>query len=237
MYLSVEYGTKSINFSLTYKNRKTLEINVEPPDIVHVIAPSGVSEQEVLSKVRSKAKWIVQKLYALKDMKYIPIPKEFVSGESFMYLGRNYSLQLEFLPGLKLPKVQLYQGKFHVTTPTYDEEAINSAMETWFRNKASEKISQRVKYYCEKLGKSPSRVRVKHQEKRWASCTSKNELLFNWRCIMAPSPILDYIVVHEMCHMVEKNHSKRFWDKVASILPDFERRKDWLKNNGVRMDL
>ncbi|MDK2827693.1 MAG: hypothetical protein PWP67_485 [Clostridium butyricum] len=74
-------------------------------------------------------------------------------------------------------------------------------------------------------------------EKRWASCTKNNELLFNWRSVMAPSNILDYIIVHELCHMKYKNHSKEFWDSVCEILPDYEIRREWLKNNGIKLDL
>lgn len=73
-------------------------------------------------------------------------------------------------------------------------------------------------------------------EKRWASCTKNNELLFNWRSVMAPSNILDYIIVHELCHMKYKNHSKEFWDSVCEILPDYEIRREWLKNNGIKLD-
>eukprot|EP00831_Metopus_contortus_P005866 TRINITY_DN12210_c0_g1_i4.p3 TRINITY_DN12210_c0_g1~~TRINITY_DN12210_c0_g1_i4.p3 ORF type:complete len:123 (+),score=27.65 TRINITY_DN12210_c0_g1_i4:169-537(+) len=94
-----------------------------------------------------------------------------------------------------------------------------------------------VKYYQKFFAKEPTDIRIKEQKKRWGSCTSKNELLFNWRCIMAKSNALDYIVVHEMCHMYHKDHSKEFWELVASVLPDFEVRKEWLRNYGVRMDL
>jgi predicted metal-dependent hydrolase len=118
MRLSFTYGTKNIAFNVAYKKRKTLEISVEPPDIINVVAPLDTSEEMVLEKVKAKAHWIVQKLYSL-----------------------------------------------------------------------------------------------------------------------APSPVLDYIIVHELCHLYEKGHSRAFWDMVAAVLPDYERRKEWLKNNGVRLDL
>jgi len=94
-----------------------------------------------------------------------------------------------------------------------------------------------LKYYQHYFNEKSLNIKVKEQKKRWASCTAKNELLFNWRCAMAPSHVLDYIVVHEMCHMIHKNHSQAFWNKVEAVLPDFKRRKEWLKNYGVKMDL
>jgi predicted metal-dependent hydrolase len=236
MKLSFRYGTKTVDFSVTYRERKTIEISVEPPDIVTVVAPIDTPDDIIIQKVKSKASWIVQQIYDFKDTKYIHIKKEFVNGESFMYLGRNYSLQIN-IDGNKESEVKLYQGKFYITIKENNEALIEKAMMKWYKEKALEKITQRVKYYQSYFNKKPTNIKVKEQHKRWGSCTAKNELLFNWKCIMAPSPILDYIVVHEMCHMYEKNHSQKFWDMIFSVLPDYERRKEWLKNNGVRMSL
>ncbi|MGL5329237.1 MAG: M48 family metallopeptidase, partial [Peptostreptococcaceae bacterium] len=118
-----------------------------------------------------------------------------------------------------------------------DEELIKASMEDWYRSKAKEQIEERLKYYQSYLDKKPKGIKIKEQKKRWGSCTSNNELLFNWRCIMAKAHALDYIIVHELCHMYHKDHSKAFWDLVGSIMPDYEVRKDWLKNNGINMDL
>lgn len=154
-----------------------------------------------------------------------------------MYLGRNYSLQIQTDESIKKPVVRLYQGKFFVTVPSKNEDLIKQALEQWYREKTREKVLERIQYYQHFFKKKPADVRVKEQQKRWASCTTYDELLFNWRCVMAPSYVLDYIVVHEMCHMYYKNHSQEFWDMLASIIPDYERRKEWLKKHGVRMDL
>ncbi|HOP93658.1 MAG TPA: SprT family zinc-dependent metalloprotease [Acetivibrio thermocellus] len=237
MQLSIRYGTKVIEFDVEYRNRKTMEISVEPPDKVSVVAPLGTSEEVIEDKVRSRAVWIIQKLYTFRDMEYRRISREYVNGESFMYLGRNYSLQIQIDANARKTEVELYQGKFRITAPSKNEDMIRQAMEQWYREKTLEKVSERIQYYQRFFRKKPAGVKVKEQRKRWASCTSKDELLFNWRCVMAPSHVLDYIVVHEMCHMYYKNHSQEFWDMLASIIPDYERRKDWLKKYGVRMDL
>ena len=129
------------------------------------------------------------------------------------------------------------QGKFVVNTYTKDEDLIKKAMENWYREKTLAKVKERVSYYSSYFNNEVTTVKVKEQKKRWASCTSKNELLFNWRCVMAPVFVLDYIVVHEMCHMEYKNHSKDFWNRVYAVMPDYEVRKSWLKNNGIKMDI
>jgi predicted metal-dependent hydrolase len=237
MKLSFKYGTTNIAFNVEYKNRKTMEIAVEPPNIITVTAPMGISEEIIVEKVRCKANWIIQKIYSYKHMNYQSLNREFVNGESFMYLGRSYSLQIMLDLRIKKPEVKLFRGKFIVTANDKNEEVIKKAMEEWYRGRSKVIIEQRIKYYQRFFNIIPSGVKIKEQKKRWGSCTSKNELLFNWRCIMAKSNALDYIVVHEMCHMYHKDHSKEFWGLLASIMPDYEVRKEWLKNYGVRMDL
>jgi len=190
MQLSFQYGTRNIEFTVTYSNRKTIQITVEPPDIVKVTAPMDTPKDAILEKVKSKASWIVQKLFAFKDMEFMISSKEFVNGESFLYLGRNYSLNINLNGQLKRSEVKLYQGKFIVETPTKDEMAIRKAMEQWYRQKAEEKVNERVEYYQHYFKIKPKKVSIKEQKKRWGSCTGDNHLLFNWRIIMAPSPVL-----------------------------------------------
>ena len=117
------------------------------------------------------------------------------------------------------------------------DSKIKKAMENWYREKTLAKVKERVSYYSSYFNNEVTTVKVKEQKKRWASCTSKNELLFNWRCVMAPVFVLDYIVVHEMCHMEYKNHSKDFWNRVYAVMPDYEVRKDWLRDYGIRLNM
>lgn len=235
--LKVQYGTRTIEFDVEYRDRKTLEIGIEPPDNIKVIAPITATEKDILRVVNSKAKWIVQKLFELKDVEYRRREKEYVNGESFMYLGRNYSLQLIMDLSVKMPTVKLYRGKFYINTNTKDENQLRQAMEQWYRRKTLEKVLEKVEYYEPYFKVKPNSIKVKEQKKRWGSCNSNKDLMFNWRCSMAPSNVLDYIVVHEMCHMVHLNHSKKFWDLVERIIPDYRERRKWLRNYGIRMDL
>ena len=237
MKLGFQYGTKFINFEVEFRKRKNLTIEVEPSGEVKVISPLGVSEDEILNKVKTKANWIVQKQYEVKNININKIKREAVNGESYLYLGRNYSLQIVLDENIKDIDVKLSRGKFVVNTYTKDEEIIKAALEKWYREKALKKVKERIKYYEPYFKNKVTNIKVKEQKKRWASCTKNNELLFNWRSVMAPSNILDYIIVHEMCHMNYKNHSKEFWDNVFEILPDYEVRREWLRNNGVKMDL
>lgn len=237
MELKFEYGSRIITFNLIYRKRKTMSIEVETTGEVTVIAPVGTSTDDIVEKVKSRAGWIVSKQYESKFINDTKIKREAVSGESYMYLGRNYSLDIRVDENIDNISVKLFQGKFVVNTYIKDEDLIKKAMENWYREKTLAKVKERVSYYSSYFNNEVTTVKVKEQKKRWASCTSKNELLFNWRCVMAPVFVLDYIVVHEMCHMEYKNHSKDFWNRVYAVMPDYEVRKSWLKNNGIKMDI
>ncbi|WP_245592121.1 M48 family metallopeptidase [Clostridiisalibacter paucivorans] len=235
--MKFQYGTKTIEFEVEYRDRKTLEIGIEPPDNIKVKAPKIATEEYILRVVKSKAKWITRKLFEFKDVEYIRRKKEYVNGESFMYLGRNYALQIIMNKDIKESITRLYQGKFYIETNTKNQDKLRQSMERWYREKTLEKAIERIQYYKSYFDLTPNVVRVKEQKKRWASCSSKRNLNFNWRCSMAPSNVLDYIVVHEMCHMVHFNHSKAFWNLVGKIIPDYKERKEWLRHYGIRMDL
>lgn len=237
MKLSYEYGTQRIEFSVVFRKRKTLSIEVEAPKTITVIAPEGTTEDIILETVKTKSKWIVQKLFEIKEMEYRKRTRQYVNGESFIYMGRNYSLQIVLDDEITLPEAKLIRGKFCVYTYSKDEKIVKQALENWFKDKAGEKIQERIKYYQQYFDIKPTKVTIKDQQKRWGSCTSKKELLFNWKSIMAPSPVLDYIVVHEMCHLEHMNHSKEFWQLLKRVLPDYEGRKAWLRNNGIKYDL
>jgi predicted metal-dependent hydrolase len=237
MKLSTQYGNKIIDFEVIYRDRKTLEIRVEPPDKIQVISPKGLKDEIIREKVKSKGKWIIGKLLDFKDTGYIPFEREFVNGESFMYLGRNYLLKININNDLSRPKVELLDGKLQISSPTKDQNILKKALEKWYRRQAEKIILKRVEFYKHKFNVVPRQVKIKQQKKRWGSCTSKGDLLFNWRTIMAPSPVIDYIIVHELSHLIHKNHSGKFWKSVESILPDYKDRKKWLKDYGVRMDL
>ncbi|WP_273323377.1 M48 family metallopeptidase [Vallitalea guaymasensis] len=200
--MSMMFGTQLIEFTVKYSRRTTIEIGVEAPNIITVVAPVGINNDVLLKHVKSKAKWIVQKQFEIKEIQSRHIDREYVNGESFMYQGRNYSLVINVDKDIKKTNTKLFQGRFIITTAVDDQTMLKKSMESWYRSKALEKVTERVKYYQPYFYDEPVAIKVKEQKKRWASCTSKRELLFNWRSVMALSPVLDYIVVHEMCHIM-----------------------------------
>lgn len=234
--MSFDYKSERVEFELKYKNRKTIEIKIDPPDRVTVTAPLGADEKEILSIVQNKAHWITKKLHDIKDIS-IAEEKKFQDGDLFLYLGKEYPLKLIMDKGIKNIEVQYCNGNIIIKTPSYDKELLKEAMKKWYRQKTEEIIRERLEYLQKYFDKAPSDIKIKEQKKRWASCTSRGRLLFNWRCSMASVEAIDYIIIHEMCHLYHMNHSKYFWNKVETILPDYKKRSEWLKNNALKIDI
>jgi predicted metal-dependent hydrolase len=236
MRLSVLYQDQIINFEVEYRKRRTMAIQIEPPGKILVVSPLGVPEDIIKRRVRSKGSWIVKKLIQLRDIKLKNPDTIFTDRRQFMFLGKSYLLRI-LKNGRKIPKVFFIEDRFSMELYEIDYERMKKAMEKWYRKKADRIINDRVEVYVHIIGKRPKVVKVKEQKRRWGSCTARGNLYFNWRCIMAPPQVIDYIVVHEMSHLVHPDHSKRFWQKVESIIPDYKKRRKWLKYNGLRLDI
>lgn len=229
MYQIILKG-RILDYELIYRQRKTMEIRLIPPGHIRVVAPKGVPHGEIEKVLRSKEAWLLGKLDELAHMQ--PVTKHLVSGEEFYYLG-------------SLIPVKIQQGKTdHVVFQT-DQIEMNVMNEDTTHikqvliNAYSESTRQWVKFYVDKYVDQfivkPHMIRIKNQRKRWGSCSSKNNLNFNWRLSMMPIEVIEYIVVHEMCHLIHINHSKDFWSLVAIYLPDYKERQKWVKDHGYEI--
>ncbi len=192
----------------------------------------GTDKVEAL--VTKKTRWILKKLLFQRDRRP-PKPKEYVSGESFSYLGGNYRLKVESGP---FEYVTLKSGKLTVHVPSRvrkRDRYIRNALVGWYREHALNMLQDKVARYSKVVGVVPSSVGIKTFKSRWGSCSSNGHIQFNWKIIIAPNPIVDYVVVHELCHLRHHNHSPDFWKCVEWVLADYRERKDWLRANGAGM--
>lgn len=235
--MKFEYGSETIEFTVEHSKRKSFRISVEPPDSVFVLAPVGTKNDEILKIVKTKAKWIEKKLREIKEAGIEKAHKEYASDETFMYLGRDCRLNVQMDESAKKPFAEFADGCFHVRTNAKDETQLRKTMEDWYRKKTLDIVAERVGFYQKHFVLRPLEIKSKKQRSRWGSCSNAHRLNFNLKCSMAPMEIIDYIVVHEMCHMVHFNHSKEFWDMVEGIIPDYRKRREWLRKNGIRMIL
>lgn len=213
--------------------RKTVAILIKN-DKVRVLVPSRVSQERVQEFVRSKAQWVREKLRHNLEVRESLRPKEYVDGEAFSCLGQSYYLKV--LDG-KPDKASQKDGCFlvHVWNSISGEtrdRLIVSQLTEWYMEKAAEVIEERVNGFSAQLTVRPRKIGIKNYRSRWGSCNARGEVYFNWRIIMAPQRVLDYVVVHELCHLIQLNHSKDYWKLLETIMPDYKESRVWLKMNG-----
>ena len=198
---------------------------------VSVMVPKSTSKDKVEALVNRKTRWIREKL--LLHREHLPPKlKEYVSGESFTYLGRNYRLKVE--SGTE-KSVKLKNGRLVVQVPPSVQNRdryVQSVLTDWYRAHALEKLRERVERYAKVVRVKPASVGIKSFKGRWGSCSTRGKVEFNWKIIIAPNRIVDYVVVHELCHLHHHNHSPEFWKCVEGVFPDYAESKEWLRVNG-----
>jgi hypothetical protein len=211
---------------LIRSRRRTFSIEVERDGSLVVRAPNRASLREIRGVVKDRRNWIARKKQQAEE-KYGSIPiRQFVAGERFMYLGKCYPL---VIGNTTNPPLTFDNGNF-VLSGEYIEKA-REVFIVWYIQQASNVISERLKRYSSPSGIRHRKLRITNAQKRWGSCSARGNLCFSWRLAMAPLEVIDYVVVHELAHIEHKDHSRKFWDRVESVLPDYKRRRNWLRDN------
>lgn len=208
--------------------RKTLSITVERDRSVIVHAPSNLCNEKIDAIVQSKRQWLYEKIKHPQKYQDLPHPpgKELVNGESALYLGRSYRIELVESTTDDIE----FKQKFLIRRSPFSQR--QEVLRDWYINKAKEKILPRVARHALELGVEYTEAKIVDNRYRWGSCTLKNNINLNWRLIKAPMFVIDYVIVHELAHLLEANHTPRFWNIVRTQTPTMERAKAWLKENG-----
>jgi len=228
---------KDLKYEVVRSRRSTADIVVERDGRVVVRAPKPLSDKRIASIVSSRRLWIYKTLAEWRDANATRILREYRNGEGFLYLGRSYRL---LLVADQAEPVLLKGGRFCLRRDLIeggDIKAAKVALRDYFTGRAIERISQRVEYFAPKVGVAVRRVAVRDLNNRWASCSPTGNLAFHWKCMMAPATVIDYIVVHELCHLHHLDHTEAFWNEVDKILPNYGERKEWLRKNGAALDI
>lgn len=211
--------------------RRKLTITVERDRSIVVHVPEGISDEKIRKVVDSKRQWIYEKTCHSQKYRDLPHPpgKELVSGESALYLGRQYRIEM-----IKDLSEIHFARRFLI--PSIQVNKRGEALREWYISKAKEKIIPRVKSHARQLGVDFDKVKIMDSHYRWGSCTVNNNVNFNWRLIKAPMFVIDYVIVHELSHLIESNHTPRFWNIVSAQFPTSEKAKAWLKENGQLLE-
>jgi predicted metal-dependent hydrolase len=214
---------------LVRSKRKTLALIVESDGRLTVRVPLRMKDDDIRQFVMEKEKWIKRK--QAKVRKDSIRPRAYVDGETFPYLGKDYPLQIV---SSQKPALVLNQS-FKLSKGAL--ENAESEFVEWYKKQARDVFPARVSCYAEKHGFEVKKIRISSAHTRWGSCSSRGTLSFTWKLVLAPLEVLDYVVVHELCHLHELNHSRMYWALVEDILPDYKAHRDWLKKHGGRLRL
>ena len=211
---------------LIRSQRNTIGLQITKDAQLIVRAPLFASEDYIYKLISRKEVWIKSKLDFFKKRQNQTTPKKFVEGENFLFLGHSFPLKISE----NLPKAVMLEDALLIS----DVVMCNARdhIENWYKAQALEHITQRTQHFAKLAGLGYSSIRINNGYTRWGSCGYKETLNFTWRLIMAPQRIIDYVVIHELMHLKQMNHSRRFWKEVAMMCPTYKEDERWLKQNG-----
>jgi hypothetical protein len=228
---TIIFGSLEIAFTLIRTSRRRIKITVGPDRQVSVEAPANLELVKVLERVRRRAAWIVRQLEYFRRFQPLPTPRQYVSGETHLYLGRQYRLKL--FPSEK-EGVKLIRGYFQVfAQDPKDKAKVERLMNRWLDRHGRAIIADRLARCHAELKRydvpEPVTITFRRMEKRWGSCTKAGGLLFNTEMAHVPIPCIDYVVNHELCHLKHPNHSPAFYALLSQVMPDWQKRKERLE--------
>lgn len=230
MQSDMQKNEMEIKYSIKYSARKTISIIVERDRSVVVRAPLNTSEEIISREVNKRKRLILEKIS--RNQKY-PFPKpakQFVSGETILYLGKHYKLYVTDNPEEGVS----FDNKFFIGKT--NRKQANKLFREWYIKSADKILVPKATSIAKHLGVSYNNISILDLKYRWGSCTAKDNIHFNWRIIKAPMTVIEYIIIHELTHLLEANHTPEFWNRIAIMQPNFEKAKSWLKEFGGELE-
>jgi predicted metal-dependent hydrolase len=215
---------------LIRSKRRTIALIIERDGSFTVRAPMRAPHTAIETFIQQKEDWITRTREKMKSARPI-LEKQYANGEKFLFLGSAFDLKLV---GFQKPLLRFDNGfSLRQSAQVKGEQVFTR----WYKERALEVISGRVKQYSEQYNFAPKQVKISSAKTRWGSCSSSGTLNFTWRLVMAPLDVIDYVVVHELAHLRVKNHSSKFWKVVESIYPEHKKQRKWLRENGEKLSL
>lgn len=226
----VNYGSKSIEYNLSFATRKSLGIKVMPNGLVSVIAPNDTNIIEINKKVKSKANWILKQQAFFCSYKPHTPERKYVNGETHLYLGRQYKLQII---EDTINEIKIYRGTMIMKTKKVNPEYLEKKLNEWYKEKAILHFEEMLESSLEKFNKYKVEkpvLDIRLMQKRWGSCTKSGKIILNTELIKAPKGSIEYVVIHELCHLIHYNHNKDFYDLQNRLSPNWEKWKEKLEH-------
>ena len=225
----IKFGSRTIEFNLEYRKRKSLGIKVHPDNQVEVLAPFDAKEEKVIERVKVKAPWILKQIDHFNTYKPSTPARRFINGETHLYLGRQYRLKI--VPD-EVDVIKAYRGQLWMHSQNPTPEVLQKQLDNWYKQKASVVFTELLEEALPKFNRykiSTPVLSVRSMSKRWGSCTPGGKIILNTELIQAPKGSIEYVIIHELCHLVHHNHTKAFQSLQSRIMPDWSKWKDRLE--------
>ncbi len=216
-----------MDFTIIYSNRKTISLSVNREGNLVVRAPRRATLTYIQNLIHQRQDWIAKAI----EQQQSSVKKIYAEGELFLYLGREYPLHV--LEGFRSRVV--FDEAFYISK--FKLPQAKKLMIAWYRHEAQRLLNERVMYFAARMGLQYKKITIRDTSSRWGSCSSKGNLNFSFRLVLAPPAVLDYVVVHELAHLRYLNHSQSFWELVLSVCPEAKTFRRWLKDNGQRLQV
>ncbi len=213
-----------------WTTRKTFALKIDENGDLIVRAPRGSTLSDIAHVVNRKIKWIEQTQKYVLELRELSKPKDFVEGEEFLYLGAKLTLRF-------IPNGSVFVDGNNLCVPSGNKELIQRQILSWYRNEAKKIFSTLVDTYANKMGVAYSVLRIKNSRTRWGSCGKNGSINLNWRLVMAPPEVIEYLVIHELTHTIYRNHSKHFYNFVGKFSPNYKVLEKWLQTNSHIMKM
>jgi predicted metal-dependent hydrolase len=207
--------------------RRTLEVRATWDNRVRVLCPMILNDVQIADFVSAKSGWIESKL-RINASKINGSSQIITAGSILFFRGQTLTL---VVTQAERTAITLDQARLIVKAPGNSSEALNALLRDWFYQRAKDILLERTEFYSQALGHQPTKIIFKAYRSMWGRCNARGEIAFDWRIVMAPDSVIEYLVVHELCHLTHFDHSSRFWDLVESVKPDFRESKSWLRAN------
>ncbi|HEY3814683.1 MAG TPA: SprT family zinc-dependent metalloprotease [Caulobacteraceae bacterium] len=231
MRLTLRYGARSAEYDVRENARLTakLRIHVEPSGVVVVEAPVGTSQDKVRAGVQKRARWIMDHIGRFQDYRRYALPREYCNGEAHFYLGRRHKLKIRKKAGVQ-PSVRLITGRLEVVVPSSDPESVRRALQLWYRQRARSYFALRTARLAALLPwvRNAPPVKLLKMKRYWGSCSPRGAITLNPALIKAPVHCVEYVLLHELCHLAEHNHSPRFYALLDRHMPEWRQAKSEL---------
>lgn len=225
----------TINVSIVYKKSTAIGISIDGYGNIEVSVPKGTSDEQIIRILEKNWEMLQQKLNEMKDRMSGPKEKMYQPGEGFLYLGMEYPINISQDPTVEKDRVLFEEDILHIYVRELDDKKIQQALKRFYYRQCKTLVEKRVRFYQDYFKMKPRSITISDSKTTWGTCDSKMQLTFNWRLAMAPLHVIDYVVVHEMCHMVHLNHDRSFWRLVGKIMPNYKEMEQWLAASSWKM--